>query len=237
MRLPSLLVVALCAICGSSTLRAQVAVAVTIADKNPTLRDVAAGVVDVVDDGWLMLRPQLAPTEVAACRVAAPCLQAAAKASHASHLLVIGIASVGVRDYVVSLQLYDDQGKKLVDENAVKTASGDPFADGRSLAGVLVVVPGMPAAASSSASSASPSPLSSAAPSSSSSLLGIAGVGLVGGGVVVGFLGAATFLGLGASPDSGYSRDRLVPASALAVSGGVALAVAGAVCVVVDGLD
>ena len=66
-------------------------------------------------------------------------------------------------------------------------------------------------------------------------MLAVAGVGLVGGGVVVGFLSAVTFLGLGVSPESGYARDRLVPGTVVGASAAVALAVAGAACVIVDG--
>ena len=78
-----------CAALASSSSHAQVAVAVVIPEANPTLHDVAAGVIDVVDDHWQMLKPQLEPADVAACNADATCLQALAAAHHASHLVVV----------------------------------------------------------------------------------------------------------------------------------------------------
>lgn len=226
MRFAAVLVV-VCAAFASSVSHAQVAVAVVIPEANPTLHDVAAGVIDVVDDHWQMLRPQLEPNDVAACNADAGCLQLLASAHHASHLVVVGVAGLGVRDYVVSVQLYDRSGKKLVDENTVKTASASPLDDGRSLAGSLMRAPQMPAMAETKATTLDAGP----------SLLSLTGAGLVGVGVVVGFASASAFLGLSAERAAGYDREGLVTGSVVFASAAVGLAAAGAACVIVDGLD
>ncbi len=213
----------------SSTARAQVAVAVTIPDSNPTLRDVAAGVIDVVDDEWLMLQPQLDPVDVAVCKADATCLQQAAAARQASHLLVVGVAGLGTRDYVVSLQLYDASGKKLVDENTVETATAAPQNDGRALAAKLLQVPGM---ARQAPTTAAPTPAVGTAPST----LALAGVGLIGAGVVVVVGTAIASLGAAVDPASAPDRAGISTAAVIATGAAIGLAVAGATCVVVDNL-
>lgn len=208
--------------------QAQVAVAVTLPESNPTLRDVAGGVVDVVDDEWQMLSPQLDPVDVAVCKADAPCLQQIANARHASHLLVVGVAGLGVRDYVVSVQLFDASGKKLVDENTLQTASPTPASDGKLIGEKLLQVPSVP-------KQAAPAPLAAALPKPASTLA-VTGVSLLGASAGVATVGTVAFLFLAVDPQSANDRGAL-DVSALATAGVVSgLAVAGAACVVVDRL-
>ena len=210
--------------------RAQVAVAVTLPDNNPTHRDVAAGIVDAIDDGWLMLAPQLDPVEVAVCKTEFGCLLRSALSRGASHLLVIGIAGLGARDYVVSFQLYDARGTKLVDENTVETASVSPVADGAGLALKLLRVPGIP-----KATTTTQPPVPTAPPGPST--LALTGMALVAGGGVVGFGTTVAALTLAVEPASAADRDELITGTVVATSLAVLLSAAGAVCVVVDSLD
>ena len=210
--------------------RAQVAVAVTLPDNNPTHRDVAAGLVDAVDDRWSMLSPQLNPTDVAQCKTEFGCLQGISLARGASHLLVIGIAGLGTRDYVVSFQLYDSRGTKLVDENTVETASVRPTDDGAGLAAKLLLVPGMPQLAP------APVVVAPVVPPGPSTLA-VTGMALVAGGVVVGIGTAIAALGLAVEPASASERDGIVTGAVFGTTLAVLLGAAGAACVVVDTVD
>ncbi|MDP2344748.1 MAG: hypothetical protein Q8O67_27615 [Deltaproteobacteria bacterium] len=228
MRAVALLVVVGFAAVFPVSARAQVAVAVTLPDNNPTHRDVAAAIVNAVDDAWLMLSPQLDPVDVAVCKTEFGCLQRDALARGASHLLVIGVAGLGTRDYVVSFQLYDARGIKLVDENTVQTASASPTVDGAGLASTLLRVPSMPKAL--------PVAVAPAVPPGPTNLA-LTGVALVAGGGVVGVATAIAALSLAVEPSSAANRDGLITGTIAATSFAVLLGAAGVGCIVVDGRD
>ncbi len=209
----------LCLILGAGlSARAQVAVAVTLPDNNPAHREVAAGLVEAVDDVWLMLEPQLDPVDVAVCQTESACLLGHALARHASHLLVIGVAGLGVRDYVVSVQLYDAHGTKLVDENSVESASPNPADVGAALAVKLLPWAGVP-----------PARALVPPPPPGPSALGLTGMALVAGSGVVGV--GLTIAAVSVKPSVALQTS-VVVGSALAV----VLGAAGAACVVVDAL-
>ena len=208
--------------------RAQVAVAVTKPDNNTAHRDVAAGLVDAVDDGWLMLSPQIDPVQIATCSAEVDCLLRASLGRGATHLLAIGIAGLGVRDYVVSFQLYDSRGQKLVDENTVVVATSNPLADGAALAASLVRVPGLP-------QSSVPSSLAHNGDATSTpSPLALTGMLLVASSVVVGVGTAVAAFSISANPSSASQRDAIVTGTVVASSVAVLLAVSGAGCVLSD---
>lgn len=218
----------LCFLFSAAAAQAQVAVAVTIPENNPTLRDVAGGVVDVVDDEWDMLSPQLDPVDVAICKADAPCLQQKANERHASHLLVVGVAGLGTRDYVVSLQLYDATGKKLVDENTVQSASPTPSSDGKMLAEKLLQVPTVPKAPP-------PAPVAEPLPKPASTLA-VTGVSLLGASAGVAVVSTVAVLFL-AVDDSSANDRAAIDTGALAAGAIVSgLAVGGVACVVFDRL-
>lgn len=103
----------------SSTSSAQIAVALTLPDPNPTHKAIAAGVVTAVSERWELLQPALAVHDVALCAGELDCLQKLAAKQSASQLLVVAVAGLGGRDAAVSVQLYDAAGAVLFDDNAV----------------------------------------------------------------------------------------------------------------------
>ncbi len=135
---PALLAAALspCALVTTPALAdGGVAVAVTLPDQSPVQRDFAAGMVSEAYDRFAMLAPRLSPEEVAACKTDEGCLLALAKRRTASHLLLVGVASLGPTEYVVSLRVLDTtSGAEVVNASDLAEPGGDPAGAGRRLA-------------------------------------------------------------------------------------------------------
>ena len=211
--LRTLVVVSLLA---SSSAAAQVAVALTLPDPNPTHRDIAAGVVERVAERWELLSPALPGNAVALCVGEVTCLQQLADEHGATHLLVVGVAGLGPREAALSVQLFDDVGTALINDSVVVEGS-DPREEGRGLvARLLLLSPVMPARVA--------RPVRNAGARD-----GVLGAGLVGAGVVV---GAGSWVGASLLADS--APDAAVVAAIAGVSAGVVLAAVGTVLVVVD---
>lgn len=112
-----------------------VAVAVTLPDKSPVHRDFASGMVAEAHARFAMLSPALSPEEVGACQVDERCLLSLAKSRGASHLMLVGVASLGPREFVVSLRVLEgESGAEVVSLSDLTEPGLDPAALGRALA-------------------------------------------------------------------------------------------------------
>lgn len=112
-----------------------VAVAVTLPDKSPVHRDFAAGMVAEAHARYAVLSPALTPEEVTACQVDETCLLSLAKRREASHLMLVGVASLGPTESVVSLRVLDAaSGAEVVNLSDLAEPGTDPAAAGRELA-------------------------------------------------------------------------------------------------------
>ena len=142
------LVAALAVALASFGTRAQVAVVAAIDDKDVAQRELAAHVVAAARARWQVLTPglALAPGD---CDTSADvdCLKKRARAAGATHMLVVNVATLGVRNHVVSVQLFAlDTTAPLFDQSAVQFAKpGAPDAV-LALSGQLADVAGPPAA-------------------------------------------------------------------------------------------
>jgi hypothetical protein len=144
--------------------QAQVAVVATLPDRDPSQRDVAAGLVSVVGSHWRMLEPPLPPDQTAACRADVSCLLTLAQRHRASHLLVVGVVGTGRRDHVVALQLFDAASNVLFEQTAFVDGSGEPQDAGRQAAAPLLSVVGPPVAQPAAAAAGLEPPVSVVAP-------------------------------------------------------------------------
>ncbi|HEY1099687.1 MAG TPA: hypothetical protein VGF99_12210 [Myxococcota bacterium] len=214
------LFVVVCIALTSSSAAAQVAVALQLPDANATHRDLATGVVGVVAPHWQLLEPALSATDTAPCAAEPSCLRGLAAKARATHLLVVAVAGVGVRDAAVSVQLYDASGRVLFDDTSVVVVSDDPHHDSVAIGERLL-------AASSSAAvpSRTPRPLQVSTPADR----GLTGAGLVGLGVVV---GAGSWFGANALLTS--QPQSATVAGITGLSAGVVVAAIGAGLVVFD---
>ena len=111
---------------GSPSSRAQVAVAVTFPDQNPTHRDLAAGIVEQLGKHWDFLAPPLAADDLALCRADVACLRPLASSHGASHLLLIGIAGLDAREAAVTARVIGPTGQSLFEETVVVVGSAAP---------------------------------------------------------------------------------------------------------------
>ena len=103
MLLPALLLALAC----SGQHSPGVALAVNLPDNNAMHRDFAAGFAAVMAKRWRMLTPQLSPADTSACGAAPACLTRRARERGATQLFIVGIAALGQREFVVSIQLFD----------------------------------------------------------------------------------------------------------------------------------
>jgi hypothetical protein len=230
---PRALVVAACALGALGALtptpaRAQVAVAVTIAEEDASQRDIASKVVSVARKKWQMLHPQLTSSQTKTCPAGnTECLRGVAAQAKATHLLVVGVAPLGVRDRVVAVQLFDvNKPTPRFEESVVQSGLNEDFVDVKRLAANLVAVPGPPAYVE-------PPPLEPVVPEPASGEMGALGVGgfvLVGAGALT--AGASALTGWGLVE----AKNPYVASQVLAVgiaTGGVVAAV-GTLAFVVD---
>ena len=200
----------------SSSSAAQVAVALTLPDPNPTHRDIAAGVVDIVAERWELLSPALPANAVALCVGEVVCLQQLAEKHAATHLLIVGVAGLGAREAALSVQLFDDVGTVMLDHSVV-VAGETPRDEGKGLAArLLLLTRSMPRRVA--------HPLRN-----TDGRDGVLGASLLGVGIVV---GAGSWIGASLVADS--APDAAVVAAIAGVSAGVALAAVGTVLVVVE---
>jgi hypothetical protein len=132
---------------GATAARAQVAVAVTMAEEDASQREIAGKVVSVAREKWRMLQPQLTSSQTKGCAAGATeCLRKVAAEAQATHLLVVGVAPLGVRDRVVAVQLFDvNKAPPLFEESVVQSGLNEDLNDVKGLASRLVLVAGPPA--------------------------------------------------------------------------------------------
>lgn len=136
----------LAALIAAAPATAQVAVTVASSDDDAAQRDLAAAVVTTVRGRWQMLTPQLQASSVKVCKTGdTACLRALAAQAHATHLLVVGVAPLGVRDHVVAVQLFDVTGAApLFEESAVQPGALEQLQEVSALASRLIEVVGPP---------------------------------------------------------------------------------------------
>jgi hypothetical protein len=197
---------------------AKVALAVTTPDQNVRHREVAAGLVEALQARWDFLAPPLTADQVAPCAAELPCLHRLAVDRGADWLLAVGVAGLGTRGAIVTLQLVGPDGVSRLDDTAVLSGSADPRADGRQLAARLLAIAG-PAPA--------PHVVERVAMSSSPPL----GAALLAGGAAVVGVGAGLGAALASSVDTRDAALAVVIGSSVI---GVATAAVGVVLVVVD---
>jgi len=189
---------------GAAPAQATVALAVTTPDQNVRHREVAAGLVEALQARWDFLAPPLGPDDVAPCAADVACLHRLARARGADWLVTVGVAGLGTRGAIVTMQLVGPDGVVLVDDSAILPGSADPRGDGAGLALRLLATAGPPAAR----------PVVERveeAPSRSS----FPGLALVGGGALVVGAGVGVGAALLASP---ATRDAALP---VVIGGGV----------------
>lgn len=167
-----------------------VAVAVTLPDKSPVHRDFAAGMVGEAYERFEMLSPALTPDEVASCQVEERCLLALAQKRAASHLMLVGVASLGPTEHVVSLRVLDiASGAELVNLSDLADPGADPAAAGKALAArAFASAQGLPPRVEAPAPSPDPDPAVDETRAPLRRWTGLNPLSLVGWGVV----GAAT---------------------------------------------
>jgi hypothetical protein len=118
---------------GGETPTGGVAMVVNIPDDNAALRNVAAGAMDGAREKWGLLTPPIKPEEVEACGAVDVCLNNLARDRGASHLFIVGVASLGEGEAVVSFQMFDSLGAELLATTDVLTIGSDPRAAGKKL--------------------------------------------------------------------------------------------------------
>ncbi len=187
----------------ASAVRAEgVALALNLPDENPVHRDFASGVAAEAAARWQMMSPQLDPNASTECKAEQQCLLRSARLRGATHLLLVGVAALGARDFVVSIQVFDVKAsKELLAYSDVHAGGDDARATGREVAlKQLASVRGLPAKEDAPPPSrapdvaAAPPPVVDEAIESPPTLLGYAGFGVMGGALVV----AAATAGIGA---------------------------------------
>jgi hypothetical protein len=204
--------------------RAQVAVAVTVPDQNPSHRDLAAGIVEQVASRWAFVHPPLATEAVALCRTDVVCLRGLATTAGASHLLLIGVAGLGTREAAVTTRLLGVDGTAAFEETDVISIGPAPRADGVPIATRLLgAVPSMPP----------PNARVERAPPETPPWA-MFGTTLVGAGAVVAAAGFGVGLVALADPDQ---RDLAMGAAIGGGTIGAVAALVGAAFVVVDTVD
>jgi hypothetical protein len=197
---------------------AQVAVAVNLSEDNAVHRDIAAGVVAATADKWALTSPQLLPSDVDACRADVSCLTRLAGAHGASHVMLVGVATLSPREAVLSLQLFDAHGTKQFEDSAVLVVKHDARAETRALlAPRLAAVTGPP----SKIVVVTPPPKVAHTP--------VLGVSLLGAGGAVAAATVGTSLALLHTPDVG------VPVAIAGAAVSVVLVGAGCLDLLVDG--
>lgn len=171
-----------------------VALALNLPDENPVHRDFAGGIVAEAASRWRMLRPQMEPNESVRCAAERTCLLKHAVLRGADHLLLVGVAALGPREFVVSIQVFEAAtGKELLGYSDVQTAGEDARASGRRLAAAqLARVQGIPPQEPERVVEAPPPRNAPVEPVVLPRALGWAGVGTMGASVALG-LATATF--------------------------------------------
>lgn len=211
--------------------RAQVAVAVTIAEEDASQRDIASKVVSVAQKKWRMLHPQLTSSQTRTCPAGnTECLRNLATRAKATHLLVVGVAPLGVRDRVVAVQLFDvTDAKPRFEESVVQSGLNEDFLDVKKLAANVVATPGPPAYVA-------PPPFVPVeqAPPSDIGALSVGGFILVGGGALTAGVSVLTGWALvETSPPSPQAASQVL---LVGIAVGGALAGLGTMAFAVDAL-
>ena len=221
MRSVLLLVVALCT---SSSASAQLAVFVTNPDQSVAHRDFAAGVVSALQERAAFLDPPMSTDDVALCRAELGCVVEKAKGLGASHVLALGVTSLGGREIAVTVKIVSVVGAVVVDERAAISGSADVRSDGRAFAATLKL---------DALAVAAPSPRPvRAPPRPPRAPLGAIGAGLVGAGAAVAVMSVAV-AGALVAPDARATVGGISLGGGLT---GAVVAVAGAGLVVADAL-
>ena len=210
----------------SATSRAQVAVSTSIAADDPAQRDIAGRVVSRARATWQVATLQ--NVDAKDCKPGdTECLRHRAAERGNSHLLVVGVAPLGVRDHVLVVQLYDvTSATPLFDQNAVQPGGDFDKKQLDKLAGDLVKVSGPPLRLPDEA------PLPEAPTVRPAGTLSVIGAGLVVVGAVAALATVAVATLYGRSHDPLGAGDVAVVGAS--VSGGRMSA--GAVARVVDAL-
>jgi hypothetical protein len=202
---------------------AQVAVAVTFPDQNPTHRDLAAGIVGRLGEHWDFMAPPLAAEDLALCRADIACLRPLASSHGASHLVLIGIAGLDAREAAMTVRVIGPTGQSLFEETVVVVGSAAPLTDGAPLADRMIhAIRGLPP------TRPRLERVAPALPMSTSTTLGSALVA-VGAVVAASSVGVATL----AAGDAGR-HDLALAAAAGGGTLGALTAVVGAAVVVLD---
>ena len=110
-----------------------VAVVVNMPDNQADLREVAVGILEGARKQWGLLTPPIKVAEVDACGAVDVCLNNLAKSRGASHLFIVGLASIDEGEAVVSLQMYDSLGAELITYSDVLDTRVNPRAAGEAL--------------------------------------------------------------------------------------------------------
>lgn len=213
----------------TTSARAQVAVAVTIAEEDASQRDLAAKVVSVAHKRWSMLHPQLTSAQTKTCAAGdSECLRNLAAQANATFLLVVGVAPLGVRDRVVAVQLFDvKEPTPLFEESVVQSGLNEDYVDVKRLAANLVGTRGPPAYVP-------PPPLVHTAPepADETGALTVGGFVLVGAGVLTAGASALTAVGLEADKQQQAASQVL----AVGIAAGGVITAIGTMAFVVDAL-
>jgi hypothetical protein len=146
---------------------AVVAVVVSTPDANVWHRELAAGLVTELEAHWQILSPPLSAEEIGACKT--------------DWLLVCGIAGVGRRDVIVTLQLFGPDGVARLDDSAIVVLGAEPRVDGRRLAARVLASEGPTPRPKVALSSTTPAAMNARA-----AALVAGGAAVVGAGIGVG---------------------------------------------------
>jgi hypothetical protein len=206
--------------------RAQLAVITSLVDNNPTHRDVAAGIASVAAARFVLVDDAIAPDDAAACNGDVACFLRLGREHRASHVLVVGVAGAGRRDYVVALQLLAVEGPRVFEQSGVHRAGDDAFADGAAAGAPLARVEGPPLRASSSITP----PATTAPTTTGSGVLGWTGAGLLATSGAIAVASTAWFMAAPPTRDDPWVLVGAVGGAAASV----VLAGVGVVCIVVD---
>lgn len=127
---------------------AQVAVSLAVTDGDASQRHIASAVVEAVRERWRTVSPQMPASATSHCKAGdTACLREAAAKHGATHLVVVAVAPLGIRDRVVAVQLFDvTQAAPLFEESAVQQGFSEDLDQVRALTTRLVQHAAPPAA-------------------------------------------------------------------------------------------
>ncbi len=217
------------AVLAAPAAHAQVAVSLAISDNDGVQRDLAAALVRAARDAWDLLPATSGGDELALCNAGdAACLRKRAESHGATHLLVVGVAPLGIRDHILAVQLFDVKtAAPLFEDSVVQHGiAGTSVEQVRALATRLVAVPGPPPR------KPAPAPAPEAPKARPAGTLTWVGAGLLGGGGAAIVATTAAYAALSGAHDPLSAGD----ASAIGIGVGGGLVVLGCVALLVDAL-